>query len=435
MRQKKTLTDILDEREIRLPNRFLYYLLFPILKLINLPHHPKYVYHFDKKVWRNQQVILLSDHAAFTTFYYTLGGYPFVPLTPVMGYHHFFKKFLFSLFVKMGVIAKRNYETDLRAVRQMFKVLSMGGSLCLFPEGVRSTTGSNHPINPSTVALLKKMGVPVMLCKTYGSYCARPLYCKKTKKGPQEYHYEVLFTKEDLQNLSAQELYARFLERFRYNDFEWNAKQKHRYVGEKPNADNVDTIVYLCPKCGREFTLHVEGDTIVCDHCGNRIRMNEWYGLEAAGDGSVAPYADIDRWYKVQREKVRQEVRSADFSLSYDCDLLDMYTDTTRWHPYYESGEGRVTIDAAGIHYDGTRKGEQVKLDFDIKTVPSFLFTPGEFNVLYYHNDYFCFRPKQERKKVVKYLLAVEELHNAVDPLWDSVSRDAYRLEAPAEAV
>ena len=429
MKARKTLTEILDEREIALPNPFLYYLLFPILRLLHLPFHPRYYYHFDKKQMRGRQVILLSDHASFDTFYYTLAGYPFVPLSAVMGYHHFFKKFLFGLFVKMGVIAKRNYETDLRAVRQMFRVLTLGGSLCLFPEGVRSTTGSNHPINPSTAAMLKKLGVTVVLCKTYGSYCARPLYCSYTKKGRQEYHYEILFTPEELQTLTDRQVYEKLLSRFRYNDFRWNAKMRYRYTGKTPNAENADTIVYLCPKCRKEFTLQVEGDTICCTACGNRVRMNESYQLEPVGEDSTLVYSDLDAWYKAQRRLVRQQIREPSFSLSYDCELVDMYTDKTRLHPYYTCGEGRVTIERSGVRYAGTRCGEQVELFFPIEKIPSFLFTPGKNNVLYYHNTYYCFCPKQDKKKVVKYLLAVEELHNAVDPVWAQVSADAYESE------
>jgi|GEM_PF-2584554 len=438
MKTKKSLVARYDEREIAKPNRFVYWIFMLYARLVALQLHPKFFYHFDKEELKGKQIILLSDHSYYDAPLFALSGLSSVKMNIVMGYQDLFQIFLFPFFLKMGIIAKRQYVTDIRAVRQMMQVIRMGGSLCFFPEGVHSTTGSNHPINPSTVDLLKTFGVTVVLCKNYGGQCSQPFYKKPiVTKGHQELHYEILFTPEELKEKSCDALYAKLMRRIRYRDFQWAAEHGYTYRRRgETNAYGADNLVYLCPKCGSKYTLNVAEDEIQCTACGNRIRMDDSFALHPVNEESVSPYRNIDDWHKAQRRQMREEVKDPNFSLSYECDLCDLYYDTLRWNQVHEVGEGKVTIDHAGIHYCGTRNGENVSYDFDIKLLPSFLYyrkfaylyciDEHTFNIISYHNELFFFRPKKDRKKMVQYVLAVEELHNLIDPVWDKCSRDAY---------
>ena len=419
------LLEIIANREVKLPKTGAMIFFRVLLFIKSLIAHPKYYYHFNKKEMKGRQVVLLSDHASRDTFYYTISGYNFVNPNVVIGYQNIFKRGLFKPFLDSGVIIKNLYEADLKAIKQMFDVVKMGGSLCLFPEGIQSTSGSTHPMNPSTIKFLKKLDIDVVLCKSFGTYLSRPRYSSSTRKGPIEIHYELLFTKNELKEKSVDDLYDKYLERFKYNDFKWNEIHHYRYKGKESNACGITKIIYYCPKCGSEFTLEEKGNHIKCSRCGNEVIIDDYYDIIKVDD-ALMPYKDIDEWYKAQRKLVQEEVKDEAFEVKYDVYSIDLYYDRLRKNQYYIDGEGIIIINKEGIRFNGTKKGEKVDILFELSNTPSFTFTPGKENDIYYHGQYYSFRPKNNNLKVVKYMLYVEEMHNMIDEAWNKVSRDVY---------
>ncbi len=427
---KKTPYEILEERKISLPNKHSVKIIRILMKLMQFGSDVTYKYSFDKKEMKGRQVILLADHATTDAYKYVIHGYPFADPNVVIGHNNIFKKGLFKLLLSGGIIPKKLYQADQRSVMDMLKVLKMGGSLLIFPEGIQATSGSMHPIFAGTSKLIKKAGVPVVLCKSYGSYLIRPRYRRHDNKGHQEYHYEILFTEQDLKEMSLEEIDARLLERFRFNDFEWNKTARNKYTGGKgePLAKGIDSVLYYCPKCKQEFTLETEGDKIICRNCGNTVVLNEYYDLVPETESDHMPYSSIDEWFKHQRKLVSEEVKN-EFSCSYECDMYDFRMDKLYKDPYCCCGEGVVTITNTQIRYKGTRFGENVDMSFDIKSIPSFVFFPSQDNDFYIEGVYYGFRPKTDKRKVVKYMLLVEEAHRLLDTTWDKISRSAYDVE------
>ncbi len=427
---RKTPLEKLNERKLGLPSRGITGLVYLILRLAQVGADVSYSYDFCKEDLKGKQVILLADHATREAYKYVLYGYPFVCPNVVVGYQNIFVRGLFGILMKAGVIPKKLYQADPRSVFDMISVLKMGGSLCIFPEGIQSSSGSTHPIFPGTAKLLKKAGVTVVLCKSYGSYLVKPRYKKKENRGHQEFHYEILFTPEDLKAQSTEEIYAGLLARFRYNDFEWNRAHRNSYKGRRgePLAKGIENILYLCPKCGGEFCLKTEGEHIICTKCQNRVLLNQYYELSPAGQGDYMPYSSVDDWFKVQRKAAAREVRDG-FCCEYRCEHYDLHTEKLSFSPYYSCGEGTVTLTPQGIGYRGTRHGKNVDLFFDIKNIPSFVFTPAQDNDLYYDGTYYSFRPLHDRARVVKYMLLAEEAHRLTDKNWNRVSEDVYGEE------
>jgi 1-acyl-sn-glycerol-3-phosphate acyltransferase len=84
----------------------------------------------------------------------------------------------------------------------MVSVLKRGGALGLFPEGIQSTSGSTHPINPATTKFIKKSKANVVVCTTKGAYLATNRYCPERKKGYIGIEYSLLFTPSELSGFS-----------------------------------------------------------------------------------------------------------------------------------------------------------------------------------------------------------------------------------------
>ncbi len=426
---RKTPLEKLNTREIALPNKRATKLIRFILKHAQKGADVGYEYSFDTSQTYGKQVILIADHATKDAYKYVLHGYPFIDPNVVIGYQNIFIKGLFGLLLKGGIIPKKLYTADQKSVTEMLRVLKMGGSLCIFPEGIQSSSGSTHPIFSGTAKMLKLAGVPVVLCKSYGSYLVSPRYKHRMPKnnGRQEFHYQILFTERDLKALSVDEIDARLLQAFRYNDFEWNKVAMNKYTPPKNHtlAEGLENILYRCPKCGGEFTLKTVGEHILCESCGNDIALDEYYRISPATEKDYLPYSSIDDWYKHQRKLVGEEVKG-EFLYRYECEAFDVHTEKLHSDSFYPCGEGVITITNEKISYEGTRHNREVNIDFDVKAIPSFVFTPNQDNDFYYEDVYYSFRPKTDRKKVVKYMLLVEEAHRLLNPTWDKISKEVY---------
>ena len=328
---KKDLKTRLVNRKVKPPNPVLMTIGMWVVGIMNKRYGVEFSYDYDCKTIENQPVVLLSSHASRLEFVYTVYGFGRKDINVVCGYQNILKKWLFGLFIAFGVISKYLYQPDIMCVKNMLRVLKRGGAVGLFPEGIQSTSGSTHPINPATAHFIKNCKANVVVCTTQGAYLATNRYSVDRKKGYIGIRYTHLFTPETLAELTEEEIYDRILKNIRYNDFAFNKVARHKYVGKLPNAAGLDNILYKCPDCKKENGLHVVRNTIECKHCGFAAEVNEYYDL-VQQKGNEIPQ-DIDAWYKWQRKCVAEEVKNDDFALILQGSLRALRLDKLRNPP------------------------------------------------------------------------------------------------------
>ena len=107
-------------------------------------------------------------------------------------------------------------------VKHMLGVLKRNGAIGLFPEGIQSTSGSTHPINPATTSFIKRSKANIVVCTSRGAYLATNRYSSDRKKGYIGIRYSLLFTPEMLEELTEEQIYQLLLEKISYNDFAFN---------------------------------------------------------------------------------------------------------------------------------------------------------------------------------------------------------------------
>ncbi len=428
MKKHRSIEERIRDYKPKLPEKAAFDLIRLGMRL-SLPRGSvKLFYHFDTESFRNKQVILLADHAAFDSFIPVIGGWKLGPFNIVAG--RCFCSSRIGLFIcnRLGLIPKSSYQTDFSSLRQMLSILNRGGSLLFFPEGIPGMSGSSMPINPGTVSFLKGVRLPVILARSKGYALLHPVYAREKRRGYAELHYELLFTSEELREKDEEALYQKLWQHFRHNDYEWNEQHHHRYKTKNGLAAGLEKLLYLCPACGQEMMMRSEHDDIFCTSCGNRIRVGEDYQL-VPDPGCILPYRNIDDWVKAQRRKVREEIEDANFHIEYDCRVYSVHARSMNLlHPYAVVGTGHLQIDANGIQYRGSYEGKTVELFFSIADTPSFFVIPMNypFNCLYESGVWYGFEPVDHDVNLVKNCIAVEELHNRMDLVWNRVSRDAY---------
>ena len=73
------------------------------------------------------------------------------------------------------------------------------------------------------------------------------------------------------------------------------------------------TLLYRCPRCGEEFQMHGEGETIRCTACGNGACVNPDYSLSPLDNSCVLP-SSPKRWFDEERKIVYREILDPAFS-------------------------------------------------------------------------------------------------------------------------
>ena len=300
-------------RKIEKPNKILATMVQNAFRLVCKARNVEFVYDEEYLAMQDKQMLLLCQHRSRLDYIYVYAGLKRPDYNALCGYQNVFQPVIYTPFKHLGVIAKMLYQPDAHATLQLMRAAKQGSSLVVFPEGIQSTSGSTHPINPATMKLLCKLKLPVALVTLKGAYFTRPRYTTDTKKGKITARFTKLFDAEDFENSSMDELYDRLLERFTYNEFDEHRDAPVAFRGKKPNMDGLDNIIYKCPQCMAEHQLRVEGDTMRCQ-CGFAVKMDDYFRLIPV-NGEL-PFRDHDQWYKWQRTEVAKEVVSDDFTMS-----------------------------------------------------------------------------------------------------------------------
>lgn len=423
----------LINRKVKRPNPIIMSIGMWVLGIMNKFYGVEFSYDYEPESIKGQPVILLSSHASRLEFIYTIYGFKRKDVNVVCGFQNILKKGLYHLFIKLGVISKYLYQPDFMCVKNMRSVLRRNGALGLFPEGIQSTSGSTHPINPATTQFIKRSKANIVVCTSKGAYLATNRYSSDRKKGYIGINYSLLFTPQMLEELSEDQIYNLLLQKISYNDFKYNKTARHKYIGKKPNAYGIDKILYKCPDCKEEHRLRVENDTVVCESCGFRVRINEYYDLvDIKGKGCPA---DIDEWYKWQRSCVAKQVKADSFEMVMSGSLCTLRFDKLRKTPKNRKilSVGTARLTNQGLSFSGVLDGEEVDFDFSAKSVYSLTFSTKGFLEFYFQNDYYMIIPDDKERCLIKWTLAAEEIHNLYDERWKSACADVYGREEDYE--
>ena len=422
---KRNLDTEFKKRKIKKPNQLLAKIVCWAFGLISKKRNATVVYTDDYLPLKDKQVLYLCQHKSRDDYFYVFSAINRTDVHVLCGYQNIFKKFIFGMMKRLGVIAKYLYQPDVQATKQIFEAVKLGGSIVIFPEGIQSTSGSSHPINPATIKLLKKLKLPVALVTLKGSYFTRTRYSTDVKKGKITVTLSKLFDGSDFTNQTEEQLNQTLLSKFKYNEFDEFSSEKVEFVGKQPNITGLNNIIYKCPHCNSEGKFETTNDNMACLNCGFEVKMDNYYDIFAVN--KHLPFKNIDEWYKWQRSQIAEEVKSDNFILTTKVKLATLNTKKlTENRSLLYIGEGELTLTNKGLCYKGTKNGEIVEMFFEAKAIYSLIITLFYDLDLYYKNEYYNFKLLENKMLMTKWMLATEEIHNLYDETWKRVSDEAY---------
>ena len=291
----------------------IFYIVIWIIGVINkIMNHAKIV---KKNKLPKPPYILISTHASMLDFYMALClTFPH-RVYWISTVEEFVPRFF--IFRRIGVLAKRKFTNDPQGAIRYLEVLKKKKILVIYPEARYSFTGETERIDKGLGRLAKMANAPVVFNREHGNY----LYCpqwsdrKVRKVRPIVNEIETIIDKNDLANLSAQEIQEKIESKFYNSEEDW-MEAKDIKIKYENRAVGLERILYKCPHCGTEFEMSSETHFLKCNHCGVTYDYREDGLLECVN--AESKFTHVSKWYKWEKECVKQEVMDGTYHFEDD---------------------------------------------------------------------------------------------------------------------
>lgn len=420
---KKTTNDIIRDKKIKQPSRFINGVFRVLLRPVyNAPCKATYVRHVDPKAYKDKPVMIVVNHASRFDFAFVQSAMKKRRINFVAAEEEFHRTKFKTVFALAHNIPKKSFVPDTTAIRGMMHILrkTKNGCVAIFPCGLSTVGGAQQPSAVGTGKMLKHFGVHVLSVRIHGAYLVCPKFDTKDRYGKVEVELDELFTPEQLDKLSAEEIERKVDEAVYTDDYEWNATRQNSYNRKDGKfAENMEQILYKCPKCGAEMQMEGRGTTIKCKACGNGATLDGKYNLDPIGD-SVIPYNPRE-WYDWERREMRRTVQNPDFCLDEHATLCvqPKYGYVKNNLVAYPVGDGVIHVDHKGFSYKGTRDGKPFEVFIPRDLISTTIMNvDGSFFGTYASGEYLAFTP--DSPSSVRWNMAIEELYRIHGGKWQN---------------
>jgi 1-acyl-sn-glycerol-3-phosphate acyltransferase len=372
------------------PNIFVYIILGFILKIYSIFKGQK----ITKKAHLYAPCIVLSNHTSFPDFIYTTSAvYP--KRINYLAADKMFYDPVLGFFLRLArAIPKCLFQNDTQATLKAMRILKNKGIIGIFPEGQISPAGVTLEFNPAISKFIKKVNVPVYLVKHRNAYLVNPPWSKKTFRGKIETSVELLFSIEDINQLSQSKINDVIQEKLFFNTHEYNDIKRNTY--KVNDITNLESVIYQCPRC-KTKELISKHKSLVCNNCNSIYQYDQY--------GQLGGYR-IDVLYREQESFIQNEIdNNPDFLLESNVNL-----ECYRGKKVIEVGKGCIKLSKNGYEYIGTIDGVNTKLYFTPKTIPTLPSDLGRNIQIYegYQLYQFVFN---DRRIPTQFVIAGEYLH------------------------
>ena len=305
--------------------------------------------------------LVLCNHGSFVDFVYAATLlYKFKPHF-IVARLYFYNTFLGWLLKKLGAFPKSMFAADTENAKNCLTVLKNKEILAMMPEARLSTVGQFEDIQENTYAFIKKCNANVYTIKISGDYLAYPKWGKGLRRGAVvEAQLDALYTAEQLQNLSLEEIKKDVYQRLCYDDFAWLKDHPKMHYRSPHIAEGLENVLSICPVCNQKHVLTTNKNKIFCENCGFLTSLSDRYEFD-----ENFKFENISQWYNWQKSVLENEIsKNEDFALISKVELrLPGDGKTLTRH----GGYGVCKLDRSGLTYCGTKDGETVELNFSLQ--------------------------------------------------------------------
>lgn len=363
-----------------------------------------------------EPAIVLCNHGSFIDFIFAATLLRKFKPHFIIARLYFYNKYLRWLLQKVGGFPKSMFALDAESTKNCITVLKSREILAMMPEARLSTAGRFEDIQDSTYSFIKKSAVPVYTVKLNGDYLADPKWGKGFRRGSVvEAELDILYTADEVKNLSLKEIKTGVEERLYYDEFEWLSKRPNLKYRSRRIAEGLENILTICPVCHQRHVIKTHKANVFCEKCGYLTSVDNRYAFT-----DNFKFKNLAEWYDWQKDIYEKEIlENKDFSLSSKVELrLPSVSGNglTR-----HAGHGVCTLNRDGLTYCGTKDGENFEIHFTLERIYRLLFGAGENFEIYNGSEILYFVPQERRSAVDWYITSMilydQAFKSAVHPL------------------
>lgn len=317
----------------------------------------------------------------------------------------------------VGCICTRKFTNDLMLVKNMLHVIQQGDIVVLYPEARYSLCGTNAVLPASLGKLIKKMNVPVVTLIMHGHHVNSPFWNTRNRAvKPIEAELKLLYTPEQIRELTVNEINEGLDQAFEYDDFRWQ-KEKGIHITYPHRAKGLHKVLYQCPHCLTEYEMDSKGDALWCNHCGKKWTMSTLGELKA--EEGETEFSHIPDWYEWERDNVRMEIEAGTYHFQSEV-IVHSLPDSKG---FIDFGSATLVHDMNGF----LLKGSHNSTPYELTWKPQALYSChieydyrklGDCVDLNTNNDTLYIYPQTKKFSVTKISLATEELYKMTQIQW-----------------
>ncbi len=309
----------------------------------------------------------------------------------------------------VGGIAKRKFTNDTKLVKQIkYSLENLKNIVAIYPEARYSLVGTTAILPDSLGKIIKLFKHPVVVLNMHGNYLSQPVWNLKPRKLNITADMTQIIKKDEIEQLSLDEINDRIKKAFVYDEYKWQFDNKV-VIDEPFRAENLHKVLYQCPSCLTEHEMDSKGNKIWCNHCHKTYEMDV-YGKLHATEGETE-FSHIPDWYEFERSQVRKQIEEGSYQFEDDV-IIDSLPNAKG---YIRLGDGHLKHDVNGFVLTGTEFDQPLHLIKEPLSLYSLhieydYFGKGDCIDLSTLDDTYYIYPKNRKNVVTKLHFAVEEL-------------------------
>lgn len=361
---------------------------------------------FDRRNLRSykKNFILIYNHYSNYDQFLTSSGLNFRSPNFVLTNYYYYNKKLARILDLYRTIKKDQFKPDTLSIRKMKRAAERNGIVAIAPTGQVSIDGTVGYLSEAIVKLIRLCGVDVIAQRSHGAHLCWPKWRLSSRKCRVDVDYQVVLKKEEIKELSDEEIYKKVCESISVNEY---AEQKVRMnkIKSKSLTSGLENVFIRCPKCGAKYSYISYNHELECTECHNHIKMNKYGFLEAASACDVT-FENEAEWVAWQKEVIKNEyLNTPNYKLSTRV--------IAKNNPHHERvleevGNGIIHLTKDRLYYEGTNLGEECVIEFNYQTLVQLPFKLNHHFEVPNDKTTFMYLPTENSKIIYEWVQLID---------------------------
>ena len=347
--------------------------------------------------------ILIFNHYSNRDHYMIEAGLNYRRVSFVIASYFFFSKKLAKAVNIYRGIKKNQFKPDISAIRKIRKVIDQKGIIAIAPAGQVSVHGREGYVSPAIVKLLRMCNVDVIVQRSHGASLHWPKWRRSERKCLVNVEYEKVLDKDELANLSDDEIYKKVCDAINVDDYHEQMSLMKPIKGKNLSA-GLENLLIRCPKCGAKYSFSSHDDMIECETCHEKFKMNKYGFFE--GESLDSNFSNPANWYDWQRTVIKKEFLSnPNYLLKTN---VNLYSNMQKEEELELVGCGDVAITHDKVWYEGTINGENVYKEFNYNMLVQLPYGVGTHFEIPTQDYTYKFVPTNNLKVVMEWVQLID---------------------------